>query len=169
MKPRSDAKLLNLPEEQQAQLADWLLSGMPYHVARATVEKEFGVKVALSAFTQFWSEVCAGAYIQRRARAVGLADEVAEQVTRTPGQFDKATVDALRQKAFELSVSPQTDPKDVKAIFTLLLKSRDQDIAERRVALLEQKAAQADRVKEVVEGPQTPEQKQAAIRQIFGM
>ena len=72
MKLRSDAKLLNLPEEQQAQLADWLLSGMPYHVARATVETEFGVRVALSAFTQFWNEVCAGAYIQHAGGEVSI-------------------------------------------------------------------------------------------------
>ena len=139
MKLRSDAKLLNLPEEQQAQLADWLLSGMPYHVARATVEKEFGVRVALSAFTQFWNEVCAGAYIQRRARAVGLADEVAADCTKTPGQFDRATVDAIRQKAFELAVCPATEAKDIKAIFALLQKSTDQDLKRQQLALARDK------------------------------
>ena len=45
-RPRPDAVLLNLPEEQPANLADWLLSGVPYHDARARVEKEFGVSLA---------------------------------------------------------------------------------------------------------------------------
>jgi hypothetical protein len=51
----------------------------------------------------------------------------------------------------------------------LLLKSRDQDLTERRVILLEQKAAQADQTAAIVSGAATPEEKMDKIKQIFGM
>ena len=127
-KPRSDNKLLNLPEEQQAQLAEWLLSGMPYHQAKQLLFKEFSVSVSLSAFSSFWSNVCAPELMRRRTRAVKVANEVAEEASRNPGKFDAATIDALKQKAFEQAISPGSNPKDVKALFSLVLKARDQDI-----------------------------------------
>lgn len=134
-KPKSNAKLLNLPEAQQAQLAEWLLSGMPYHRAQAAVLKEFGVEVSMGAFTGFWNEVCAPEHLRRRAKAVKMADEVAEVAERQPGRFDAATVDALKQKAFEMAVSPHADPDEVRSVMMLVLKARDQDLDERKLEL----------------------------------
>ena len=176
-KPRSDNKLLNLPEEQQAQLADWLLSGIPYHEAKKLVEKEFNVCVSLSAFSGFWSAVCADELLRRRRRAVNCANDVAMEAEKNPARFDAATVEALRQKAFELAISPGANPKDVKAIFALVLKARDQDLDQEQLKLdrekfelLKAKAEQADAAKEVTSNAAlTPEQKQAEYRRIFGM
>jgi hypothetical protein len=168
-KTRSDNKLLNLPEEQQAQLAEWLLSGLPYHKARELVDKEFGVQVGLTSFTGFWNDVCSAALIARRAQAVTTAGEVAQAAAASPGQFDAATIDALKQKAFELSISPAAKPGEVKALFMLVLKARDQDLVERRVKLLEQKAAQAEQAGDVLRSSLTPEQQQARLKEIFGM
>ena len=170
-KTRSDSKLLNLPEEQQAQLAEWLLSGVPYHQAREMVSKEFGVVVlGLAAFSEFWQTVCAPALIARRQRAVTTAEEIATEAGATPGRFDAATIDALKQRAFELSISPGANPKDVKAIFALVLKARDQDINERKVALLEAQARKAEAAESVTrDASLTPEQREARMREIFGL
>lgn len=127
-KPRSDAKLLNLPEEQQMQLADWLLAGMPYHLAKKRISEEFGVSCGVAALSGFYSEVCVPVLLKRRTRAREAAEEIAIEATKSPGQFDSATVDAIKQKAFELAISPLSEPKDVKALFMLLQKSRDQDL-----------------------------------------
>lgn len=127
-KPRADAKLLNLPEEQQAQLADWLLSGVPYHAARGMVSKEFGVSCSLSALSGFWQEVCVPVLLKRRSQAVRAAEGIAQEASRTPGRFDAATLDAIQQKAFEILVSPGAKPADVEAIVNLALKSRDQSL-----------------------------------------
>ncbi len=149
-KPRSDAKLLNLPEESQAQLVEWLLSGVPYHKARDLVEKEFHVRTSLAALSAFWDAACASALIARRQQAVSTADEIAEEAKSRPGQFDAATLDAIKQKAFELSLNPQAAPKDVKSLFMLLLKARDQELKNkdieiklRRLEMIERNAAQA--------------------------
>lgn len=164
-KPRSDAKLLNLPEEQQAQLAEWLLGTMPYHVAQKRVEAEFGVRVGLAAFSSFYAEVCAPLRLSQRSRAAQMAQEIATEAGKSPGAFDQATVDAIRQKAFELSINPAADPGDVKALFMLLQKSRDQDLkaqqidlARRRVELLESKLkAVQDAVTSAKAGGLTPD------------
>lgn len=139
-KTRSDAVLKNLPEEQQAKLADWLLSGVPYHEAKVLAEKEFGVALrSLDAFKEFWRDICVPHLLERRRRAFQTAEARAGEAMLNPGQFDKATLDALRQKAFELAESPGANPKDVKAVMMLLLKARDQDIQERQLAFDKQK------------------------------
>ena len=138
-KPRSDSKLLHLPEEHQAKLAEWLLSGVPYHVARELIAAAppdgFGLVVGLSAFSSFWQEVCAPLLLVRRSRAAFTANEIATAASANPGQFDQATIDALKQKSFELSISPGADPRNVKALFSLVLKARAQDLDQQQLSL----------------------------------
>src|SRR5436190_21883804 len=102
-KPRSDSKLDNLPEEQKEALAEWLLSGMAYHVAKPLVKKDFGVDTSSRALSEFYAEYCSAALIQRRRRAVTTAEEMAKEAQGQPGRFDTATIEALKQKAFALS------------------------------------------------------------------
>jgi len=169
-KPRSDSVLDSLPEDRQAMLVEWLLAGMPYHAVAALVAKEFGVKTSVAALSRFWSGACQQALIARRARAAGAASAVAEEAARHPGQFDAATIDAIKQKAFELLISPAAKPSDVKALAGLMLKARDQDLESRRVALLEQRARQAEEASGVVaDKALTDEQKQSRLREIFRM
>lgn len=165
-KPRSDSKLMQLDDGQQSQLVEWLLNGVPYHEARKLVQKEFGVSCSLSALSGFYQAVCAPHILRRRDQAVSMADEVANAAQSTPGKFDQATLDAIRQKAFELAISPMASPKDVKALFMLLQKSRDQDLQDqkiqletRRVTILESKLAQVNMEinKAKVAGGLTPE------------
>jgi hypothetical protein len=73
--------------------------------------------------------------IARRQRAVSTAEQIAQEAQNKPGQFDAATIDALKQKAFELAISSNAAPRDVKALFSLVLKSRDQALSEKQLAL----------------------------------
>jgi hypothetical protein len=137
-KTRSDCILLHLPEEQQAQLAEWLLSGVPYHKAKELLEKQFQVQLrSLSVFKVFWEEVCVPHLLRRRALAVQTANAVAESVNvaQRGERFDEATIAALKQKAFELAISPGQDPEAVKAVFSLVLKARDQDLDAEKLKL----------------------------------
>ena len=139
-KTRSDNVLLNLPEDQQCKLADWLLNGMPYHEANVLVGKEFGVTLrSLSSYSRFWSEVCEPELLKRRSRMVKSADARMAEAERRPGQFDKATLDAIGEKAYAIAISPQSDPKDIKATMMLLLKAQDQNRKERELGLTTEK------------------------------
>jgi len=126
---------MNLPDEQMAALSDWLLGGMDYRKARLLLKKEFGVATSDAALSRFYSEVCSAALLARRQRAVSTAEEIAGEAAKHPGKFDQATIDAIKQKAFELSISPQSSSKDVKALFSLVLKSRDQELSEKQLLL----------------------------------
>jgi len=175
-KPRSDSKLLNLPDEQQCQIADWLLGGMPYHVVGPLIEKEYGVKVSKNVLMRFWQTVCEPMLLVKRRRAVQTSEAIADEAKARPGQFNAAAIDALQQKAFELMISPQADARDVHDLFSLVLKAQAQEmdksqlaLDERRIKLLEERASQAELAREVVESDETPEQQQAKLKQIFGM
>jgi hypothetical protein len=73
---------------------------------------------------------------------------MADAEQKMPGKFDEATLDAIRQAAFNLAIHPGANPGDVKQLFTLLLKARDQElktkdveIKMRRLEMLEKNAA----------------------------
>jgi len=139
-KPRADALLLNLPEGQQAQLAEVMISGAPYHTLPAYVEKEFGIAVrSLNVFSKFWEAVCVPHLLQRRTSAVKTADAIAEQMAEDPGQLEQATIDALSQAAFNMAIRPGADPRDVKALFSLVLKAKDQKLSDRQLTLEREK------------------------------
>jgi hypothetical protein len=131
-KPRSDSKLAALPEDQRQALVNWLLACNPYRVVKQRLAAEYGVTTSDAALSAFWEENCSAAMITRRERAVSLADDMADEAAKRPGQFDAATIDALKQKAFELAVNPQADPRDVKSLFMLVLKAADQDMERRK-------------------------------------
>lgn len=105
------------------------------------------------------------------------AREIGDDARNRPGQFDEATIDLLEQKALELAIAPNADPKNVKALYSLVLKARDQELAvqatkleERRIALLEKKAAQAEQAeKALTESGLSAEEREKRMRQIFGL
>jgi hypothetical protein len=170
-KPRSDSILGNLPNPVHHELVQWLLGGMPYSVVKQRLRDEFQIEVKSdSTLSAFWEENCGAALILKRQKAVTLADEVAAEAEKQPGRFDAATIDALKQRAFALAVQPNSDPRDVKALFMLLVKVRAQELDEDKVlierAKLEQRiseyqdkirAAQATLTKAQAEGGITPE------------
>jgi len=133
-RPRSDSKLKNLPEDQGEQLTDWLLAGVPYREIKRRMLEAFKVETSTRALSEYWQTECAAALVARRQRAIETADAVADEAAANPGRFDAATVDALKQKAFELAINPQSAAKDVKGLFMLVLKARDQELDVERLA-----------------------------------
>jgi len=168
-KPRNP--LLQMPEDHQARLADWLLGGMTYHEANLLVEKELGVKpsASLARYSKFWEAVCVPHLLQRRSRMAGTAAARSQEAAENPAEFDRATLDALQQKAYELAESPTSSARDVKSILSLLLKAKDQSLEERRLVLLERQAAQAVQTEKVLTDAElTAEQREQRIKEIYG-
>lgn len=112
---------------------------------------QFGVKVSTGALHDFYHSFCAPELLRRRSEAVKLAEEVSTVAQSSPGKWDEAAREALKQRVFELMLKPGADSKAIKDLFSLVLKSKDQELDERRVKLLEEKAAKADNAKAALE------------------
>lgn len=117
-KPRADAKLRNLPPDQKTKLVDWLVDlGMSYDDCVKRIEEEFGIQTSRGAVSDFYAKEC---WALRFRKARGAADEIKELLNEQPGAFDEATLAAVAQKAFELSIAKDANPKDLVALVKIL-------------------------------------------------
>ncbi len=153
-KPRPEAILLNLPEEQEEALASWLLAGLPYHLAKARLATDFGVEVkSLSSFTRFYNERCAPRMQARLQLAMKTAQKLFNDAKKNPEVVNAATAVLLRTRAFEILQNPGADPKHVSNLVKLLLDSKKQEIARKQLALDQEKfdliRRKADRLDEL--------------------
>jgi hypothetical protein len=143
-KPRSDSKLLNLPDERKSEILDLLdTPGVSLKDARAALARDFGIQSSPASLSHFYSQEKAKRVIARRVESLSVASQIAAEANSRPEQFTRAMTEQIAQIAFELSINPNSSPKDIKTFFDMVLKAGEQDISRRRVALLEQKATQA--------------------------
>lgn len=154
-KLRADSTFARLSEEQLAQVDDLLLSGTSYEDVRAYMA-ECGLTCSQTSVADYYHT-----HILPRkwARQQRLAREL--DAVNTSG-LDDATLDAVRARAMELAITPGAEVKHIKALYELVLKAQAQRLDERRVAVLEKKAAAADAAREALEkkvsgGGLTPE------------
>lgn len=171
-KPRSDSKLDALTPEQKEQLASWLtVENVSYDEAKARCAQHFSVFTSVAALQAFYSRFAAP---WKYAQAKGEADAFAELME---GKFDAATIKRAKQLAFEAMTGPQPDLKAAKTLLKIVGDSAKVDLAKekltldaRKVAILEKKAAQADAAEGVTKDTTlTPEQRQARLKEIFGL
>jgi len=174
-KPRSDSKLMSLPPHQRDTLIRWLTEeNIKYPEAVDRLWKDFGVKTSATALSQFYATQC---FSLRYSEAGEVANTVAAEMEQRPDQFDAATIALVRQKTFERAVARDGNLDELAILAKILhdsaklrLKEKDQQLTERRVALLEKKAAQADKAKGIVGDKELSEEEKAAqLRSLFGM
>jgi hypothetical protein len=174
MARKSKAKLDRLPEDQFDLLVDWLsVEGITYAAAVDRLLEEFAVETSPSALTNFYRKHCIG-YKHKRARR--LAKEVGKMFSESDSEsFGAATIQAIEQRAFDLSMAKDADVDELATLAKILgdtrkleLQQRKLNHDERRIALLERKAAAFDKVNKTAnaEGDGlTPQQRLAKIRE----
>jgi len=144
-KPRSDGKLLTLPEEDQQRIFDWL-KHMGYDKARLMIKKELGVKTSVGALNNFWTVWSKRESQNRILKAVTAAKDIEESAADNLPLINKATMAALQQAAFE-SILSGGDDRRIKDFMNIVLKARaldqDQQALELRVREYEDKIAKA--------------------------
>lgn len=153
-KPKSNSKLAKEPIKSL--LKEWLVvENISYDEARERLKEQFGIQVKSDgALTNFWQRHC---FRERHDDAKELAGELRETLQAAPEAFSEPAIGAICQRVFELSVAKQGDVGELVALAKIMgdsakvqIKQRELDLAERRVELLEKKAAAFDRVKEAV-------------------
>jgi hypothetical protein len=161
---KTDLTLLELPQDQADQLAAWLLEGIPFTKALPMLEKEFGILATMEQIAVFWDVACIPTLIQSRSKAASTAEEIAKTAEQTPDRFSQATLALLKQRTFELLLTPKLDVNDFKSLFALVLKNEEQTMQARRLELQDKKNTHSD-----TEESLTEPEREARMKEIFGV
>jgi len=133
-RPRSDSKLEALTDDQKAQLCEWLLTpGLNYLAIMKLMAEEFHVTTSMEPLSRFYHTYCESEVLRRRAQAVSARGKLGQEITSTPGEWNAVTIDALKQKVFELAICPTSEASEVIHLFSLILKLQTQDSKWRKV------------------------------------
>jgi hypothetical protein len=174
-KPRSDSKLASLSPEIKAQLRTWLVDeNKSYEDVRDLLYQDFNAKVGVGAVGRFYNSDC---FALRSSEAKEFAEQVASELQTTGTSFDEATIALVKQKAFERAYARNGNLDELATLAKILgdsakleLKRKDQQLTERRIVILETKAAQADAAKSITGDTKLSDSEKAAqMRALFGM
>lgn len=179
-KPRSDSKLKLLPDEVQETL--WRLLNTPVdEEGRPAPVKEGGkpmrmedalawlrdthsVDSSLGALSDWYSWY---GLRQRTERARARAEQATLEFARENPEVDSTDLERLGQMVFTAETIEGGDIKAYVALMNLRLKQKDQELDERRVALLEEKARQRDAAKDVLGSELSQEEQNRLLREIL--
>lgn len=166
-KPRSDSKLKTLPPRQQGEIFA-LLQSTSYVQAKGIVREKFGVETSVGALCEFFAWYPTSRIVEE---AASIADQLKADLKKLPGlDLDDDKLSRIGQAAFEAQALKAGDSDAFVALRKLRQKDNEHRLNERRIALLERKAAQADQAEGVTRDESlTPEQREAKMREIFGL
>ncbi|MDP3851973.1 MAG: hypothetical protein Q8Q59_15835 [Luteolibacter sp.] len=169
---RADAKLKNLPPDILDTL--WRLRNPDeeldkkhtYVEVLAWLKSEHGIDSSLGALSEFYSWLRLKHRIENAARrATQVRLELAKDSTITPDDLER-----IAQTVFTAETVENGDVEAFVKLATLRLNRQRVDQDERKLKILEAKAAKADAAEEVTnDGALTEEEKAARIKQIFRM
>jgi hypothetical protein len=180
-KPRSDSKLDAMPGNRVMELRDKLLLGDSYEVCLAWLSMECGVDSSLAALSSFYKRHCWPVVRERRQVSVIKAEAFGDAMAKDPVNWDDKIIDRTKQLIFEFLSTDGKNPEEAAGLLDSIIKARKQDFTEqiqtrkqeteeRKVALLEAKAALADEARGVSENAKlTPEEKASELKRIFRM
>jgi hypothetical protein len=114
-KPRSDAKLLNLPAAQQSTLTQWLLDGLAYHIIQQRLLAEFQIECSAMAVSRYWHKVVQPLLAHQRAHLLDRAKFIEKSNEQQPHAVDLLVTDLLEQRLLELLSDPANLPDDLKS------------------------------------------------------
>lgn len=167
-KPRADSILKTLPAERQADIAAYAVD----HSLAATRDwlRADGVKCSSTSLSDWLSWYRLQAVF---TRAQSSAEEFKGWLGKGFPELSEADLDQRAALMFQFEAVKQGDPETYLAFATARTKAKQKDrelaLSERRVSLLEQKAAQADAARVVAASNATPEEKAQKMRAIFGL
>lgn len=165
-KPRGDSVLKTLPPERQAAIIEYLLE----HTQPETREwlAADGVKTSNASLSEFYS------WYQLRKQFSAVEQDtltVIDLLRRKRPDLDKSELDDYAAEYFQLRALKLDDPETYlqwsTARSNARLKERALALEERRVKLLEEKAAKADQAEQIEGSTLSEAEKADRIRAIF--
>jgi len=178
-KPRSDSVLDAMPENQREALEEWLFEeNLSYADAQKRLLADFGVRCSRSGLCAFYQRTAEKRLLANIQESARKANSVVQRFQENPSDNYKAVLNMVGQIAFEASLKENgLDPELLFNFTKLVIAGKDRELKaqklaldERRVKLLEEKAAKAEAAEGTLKDTTlTPEEKQARIREIFGL
>lgn len=141
-KARADSKLDGLPPARHAELVQGLLCGWSYLQAIDWLAVECGVSVSLSSFTPFHRRHVEPVLRERKQFAALSAATLAKLAKETAA-FDAAAIGELKEYAYRLIRSPESDPEEARRWMETLIKAQAGQRDDRKLSLLEANAREA--------------------------
>jgi hypothetical protein len=133
MKPRSDSLLFSLGIEDQEKLNNWLLENHSLTEVQKFLAAEapegMGLKVQQTTLRRYYDRVMPEYIASRRQSALATARHLKTAIETDPNEFDAPTLDALKQRVFELTLSPESNPDTIYKLYRLVLRAKDQELA----------------------------------------
>lgn len=161
-KLRKDSKFARLTAGQQAELA-LFLEGHSLEDARQWLARR-GVAVSLQSISEYYRLHVLPCKWQRMAAAAAVLNKVKGE------SVAGAAHRAVAQRVFELSTDPAADPELLAKFYKLMTAGQAAMQGERKLALLEQKAREAEEAAAAVQSGRLSEgEKLARVREIFGL
>lgn len=169
---RADAKLKNLPEGKLDEL--WLMrhpldggKKKTYAQIKVLLPKQFGLTASSSTLSDFY------AWLKQKRRTEAARMRAEQAKRQLLEQNPDAAPEELERLGQMIFTSETVEDGDIKGFVALLKASntrRKLEIEERRVKLLEEKAAKADQAEGIIQDDSlTEEEKAANMRALFGM
>ena len=163
-KPNSNAVLKTLPDERQATIAQYARD----HSLEETVKWliEDGLETSTGALSNFLSWYSLQQQLARNASTVEtlLADYV-----KTDPKLPPEKIQAMGQAFFSAMCLAQQDPDAWVLVQRLNLQRSALALDERRISLLEKKAAQSEATEKVLDDKKlSPEERALRIKEIYG-
>jgi hypothetical protein len=167
MKPRADAKLLNLPQDQQELICSWLTEGVEtadeagdtvadtsYRAVKKRIWNDLGIATSDAALSAFYRKIVAPRVLRS---AVVAAEQFTEEADANGVKFSAAAKQLVKQKFFELTANGQCSPQQLATFGSLVadfdrgdlkredqrLKAEDLKVKLRRLDILEANVAAA--------------------------
>lgn len=154
-KARSDSKLDSLPADKKAELIDGLVLGWSYRQAADWLQVECGCSVSGSAWTPFHEREVQPILDDIRNFAKLSARKLAREMEEED-LFEKATIREFEENAYQLMRTPGADPEEKRKWMETVLKKMASGRDDRKLVMLEKKAARMDaleaKVKEMKAG-----------------
>lgn len=169
-RPRSDAVLMNLPEERQRELFDFVdghrAEGL--RKIRVMLQEEQGLTVSLATLSNWLNWYTLRAKVQGVA---AMADDLARILKETPGlNLDDEKIMRTAQAFFEAKAMQENDAGTYVQLAGIRKGTAELKLKARRIAIEEKKLLQAEAAKEVTKDASlTPEEKEMRYREIFGL
>lgn len=169
-RPRSDSKLMSLPDDRQRELFDFCdgLRSEGLRTIRERLVEAHGVKVSLGTLSNWLNWYS----LRSKMRGVAeMADDLADILKKTPGlNLTNDGVMAAAQAYFEMQSMKENDA----GLFVKMAKVRrgtaELKLKAKRLALEERKLRQAEEAKGITENKAlTPEEKERRLKGVFGI